>query len=54
MVTARVSLARSAASVARVYAGDTSYEAEFAGLIFSLEALIAAKAPADQDQRHVF
>ncbi len=35
-------------TLARVYAGDTSYEAEFAGLIFSLEALIAANAPADQ------
>ena len=34
-------------TLARVHAGDTPYEAEFAGLIFSLEALVAAKAPAD-------
>ncbi len=35
-------------TIARVHAGDTPYEAEFAGLIFSLEALLAAKAPVDQ------
>jgi hypothetical protein len=37
-------------TVARVDAGDTSYEAEFAGLIFSLEALLDANAPADQGE----
>ena len=35
-------------TLVRVHAGDAPYEAEFAGLIFSLEALVAAKAPADQ------
>jgi hypothetical protein len=34
-------------TLARVHAGNTPYEAEFAGLIFSLEALLAAKAPVD-------
>ena len=37
-------------TIARVDAGDTPYEAEFAGLIFSLEALLAANAPTDQGE----
>ena len=38
--------------IARVHAGDTPYEAEFAGLIFSLEALLEAGVGADQGEMY--